>query len=87
MLGDVAPKLFDMRVYQDDHDVVDDVYVDAGFDWRSNFDLELSVQAFPSLLSALPGLLEQGVKQLTTIVVRVGCGGCGVWSVWCVWSV
>lgn len=46
-MGDVPPKLFDIRVYGDEHDVVDDLFVDVGFDWRSNFDLELNVSAFP----------------------------------------
>lgn len=69
MLGDVPPKLYDVRVYGDEHDVVDDLFIDLGFDWRSNFDLELGVSAFPGLLAALPDVIERGAKHLTTIEV------------------
>lgn len=47
------------------------VVLHSGFEWRSNFDLELGVSAFPSLLSVLPSVIERGAKHLTSI--EVGC--------------
>lgn len=69
--GDVPPRIYDIHIYHDEHDVVEDLFIDFSFDWKSNFDFELAIKMLPGNIPVIPDFVEEPIKKLLSIEAGV----------------
>ncbi|KAI3438809.1 hypothetical protein D9Q98_001226 [Chlorella vulgaris] len=72
-LGEKEPDIFDIRVWMDDNDVMDDCFLEFGFEWHSKQDVELEIQVLPGSMDKawIPNFLEDKLKGALTFSVGV----------------
>ena len=71
-LGDKMPDIKSIRCYSDNDEIMDDVFMDIDLEWKSEQDIEITVEVLgDSTAAAIPDVIEKGVSKMLSIVVGV----------------